>query len=86
MRKTPPKYKDLSCPMVTCIIGENESSEALLNLGANVNHMPYLIYLQLGLGKLKPNHVELKLVNRSIRKPKGIIEDVLVHIDKLYYH
>ena len=47
--------------------------------------MPYSMYLQLGLGELKPTHVELQLANRSIRKPKGIMEDVLVQIDKFFY-
>ena len=84
-RKTPLKFKDLSCPTVTCRIGKNGSSEALLDLGASVNLMPYSIYLQLGLGELKPTNVELQLADRSIRKPKEIIEDVLVQIDKFYY-
>ena len=60
--------------MVTCRIGENESSEILLDLWANVNLMPYLIYSQLGPGKLKLTHVKLQLVDRLIRIPKGIIE------------
>ena len=77
-RKTPPKFKDPGYPTLTCRIGKNGSTEALLDLGASVNLMPYSIYLQLGLGELKPTHVELQLADRSIRKPKGIIEDVLV--------
>ena len=76
-RKTPPKFKDPDCPTVTCRIVKNGSSEAFLDLGASVNLMPYSIYLQLGLGELKPTHVELQLADRSIRKPNGIIEDVL---------
>ena len=84
-RKTPPKYKDPGFPTVTCRIGNNETSEALLDLGASVNLMHYSIYLQLGLGELKPTLVELQLADRSIRKPKGIVEDVLVQIDKFYY-
>ncbi|KAL5555822.1 hypothetical protein UlMin_038058 [Ulmus minor] len=84
-RKTPPKFKDPSCPTVTCRIGKNGSSEALLDLGASVNLMSYSIYLQLGLGELKPTHVELQLADMSIRKPKRIIEDVLFQIDKFYY-
>ena len=47
--------------------------------------MPYSIYKQLGLGELQPTQVERQLANRSIRKPRGIIEDVLVQIDKFYY-
>ena len=49
-----------------------------LDLGASVNLMSYLIYLKLGLGEMKPTLVELQLVDMSIRKPKRIIEDVLV--------
>ena len=29
--------------------------------------------------------MELQLVDRSIKKPRGVIEDVLVQIDKFYY-
>ena len=47
-----------------------------------MNLMSYSIYLQLGLEELQPTLVELQLADRSIRRPKGIIEDVLVHIDK----
>ena len=82
---TPPKFKDLGCPTVTCRIGSKGSSEALLDLGAGVNLMPYSIYKQLGLGELNPTQVELQLSDRSIRKPRGIIEDDLVQIDKFYY-
>ncbi|KAL5564894.1 hypothetical protein UlMin_028058 [Ulmus minor] len=84
-RETAPKFKDPGCPTVTCTIGENESSEALLDLGASVNLMPYSIYKQLGLRELEPTHIELQLADRSIRKPRGIIEDVLVQIGKFYY-
>jgi len=29
--------------------------------------------------------VELQLADQSIKKPRGVIEDVLVQIDKFYY-
>ena len=58
-RMTLPKFKDFGCPTVTCRIGSRGSSEALLDLGASVNLMPYSIYKQLGLGELKPTQVEL---------------------------
>ena len=58
---------------------------ALLYLGANVNLLPYSIYKQLGLGELKPTTITLSLANRSVKIPKGTIEDVLVQVDKFYY-
>ena len=52
--------------------------KALLDLGASINLLPYSIYKQLGLGELKPTTITLSLVDRSVKIPKGIVEDVLV--------
>ena len=43
------------------------------------------MYKQLGLGELKPTNINLSLVDRSVKIPKGIVEDVLVKVDKFYY-
>ena len=83
--KTPPKYKDSGCPTVACQIGNQSCGQALLDLGASMNLMPYSVYLQLGLGEIKPTTMVLQLADRSVRKPRGIVEDVLVQIDKFYY-
>ena len=54
-------------------------------MGASVNLLPYSVYKQLGLGELKPTNNTLSLADRSVKIPKGIVEDVLVKVDKLYY-
>ena len=59
--------------------------KALLDLGASVNLLPYSVYKQLGLGELKPTTITLSLADRSVKIPKGIVEDVLVKVDKFYY-
>ena len=59
--------------------------KALLDLGASVNLLPYSVYKQLGLGELKPTSITLSLANRSVKIPRGIIEDVLVQVDNFYY-
>ena len=59
--------------------------KALLYLGASVNRLPYSIYKQLGLGELKPTTIILSLADRSVKIPKGTIENVLVRVDKFYY-
>ena len=43
------------------------------------------MYKQLGLGWLKPTNITLSLPDRSVKIPKGIVEDVLVKVDKFYY-
>ncbi|XP_024021735.1 uncharacterized protein LOC112091707 [Morus notabilis] len=84
-QKTPPKYKDPGCPTISCQIGTHEFGQALLDLGSCVNLMPYSVYSQLGLGEIKPTSVVLQLADRSIKRPRGIVEDVLLQIDKFYY-
>ena len=84
-QKTPPKYKDPSCPTISCQIGTHEFGQALLDLGSSVNLMPYSVYSQLGLGEIKPTSVVLQLADRSIKRPRGIVEDVLLQVDKFYY-
>ncbi|RVW18341.1 Transposon Ty3-G Gag-Pol polyprotein [Vitis vinifera] len=61
------------------------SGESLLDLGASVNLLPYSAYKQLGLGELKPTSITLSLADRSVKIPRGIIEDVLVQVDNFYY-
>ena len=54
----------------------------MLDLGSSINIKPYSIYLQLGLGKLILTLMTLQLENQSIKRPKGIVEDLLVQVDK----
>ena len=84
-RKTPVKYKDPGCPTISVNIGGTCVEKALLDLGASVNLLPYSMYKQLGLGELKPTSITLSLADRSIKIPKGTIEDVLIQVDKFYY-
>jgi hypothetical protein len=82
---TPLKFKDPGAPTISCIIGQKEIDKALLDLGAGVNLLPYSVYQQLGLGELKPTMVILQLADRSIKKPRGIIEDVIIKVDKFFF-
>ena len=83
--KTPMKYKDPGSPTISVNIGGTCVEKALLDLGASVNLLPYSVYKQLRLGGLKPTTITLSLANRLVKIPKGIVEDVLVKVDKFYY-
>ena len=52
--KNPVKYKDPGSPTISVNISGTSIDKALLDLGASVNLLPYLVYKQLGLGELKP--------------------------------
>ena len=83
--KTPIKYKDLGWPTISVNIGGTCVEMALLDLGASVNLLPFSMYKQLGLGELKLTTITLSLADRSIKIPKGIVEDVLIYVDIFYY-
>jgi hypothetical protein len=83
--KLPIKYKDPGCPTISCTIRVSHIEKALLDLGASVNLLPYSGYLQLGLGELKPTSMTLQLADRSVKIPWGIVEDVLIKVDKFYF-
>ena len=79
------KYKDPGSPTISVNIGGTCIDKSLLDLGASVNLLPYSVYMQLGLGERKPTNITLSLADRSVKIPKGIVEDVLVKVDKFYY-
>ena len=83
--RNPVKYKDPGSPTISVNIGGNCIDKSLLDLEASVNLLPYSVYKKLGLGELKPTNITLSLADRSVKIPKGIVEDVLVKIDKFYY-
>ncbi|KAK0581724.1 hypothetical protein LWI29_017165 [Acer saccharum] len=83
--KLPPKLKDPGKFTIPCTIGQTEFGRALIDSGASINLMPYSVYQKLGVGEVKPTHVTLQLADRSIKHPKGVMEDVLVKVENLYF-
>ncbi|CAL8993306.1 unnamed protein product [Prunus brigantina] len=82
-RKLPPKLKDPGSFSIPCIVGDCKFQKALLDLGASINLMPYHVYEKLNLGELQATSVSIQLADRTIRYPKGILEDVLVKVEEL---
>ena len=78
------KLKDPGAPIITCTIGTKQI-KCLLDLGSSVNIMPCHIVTQMGLGPLMPTTVTLQLADRSIKIPRGQIEDVIVQVNNFYY-
>ncbi|KAK5836456.1 hypothetical protein PVK06_012245 [Gossypium arboreum] len=83
--KLPTKLKDPGSFAIPCLIGNLNIEKALADLGASINLMPYKMFKQLGLGEPKPIRMSIQLADRSIKYPRGIIEDVLVKVDKFIF-
>ncbi|XP_073017775.1 uncharacterized protein [Primulina eburnea] len=84
-KKLPQKLKDPGSFTIPCIISGNHINKALCDLGVNINLMPFSIYRDLKLGEVKPTTITLKLADRSLTYPRGIVEDVLVKVDKFMF-
>ena len=84
-KKFPPKLKDPGSFKIPCVIGNAVFERALCDLGVSINLMPWSIFKKLNLGEARPTTVTLQLVDRSLTHPRGIIEDVLVKVDKFIF-
>ncbi|XP_075491897.1 uncharacterized protein LOC142530030 [Primulina tabacum] len=83
--KLPPKAKDPGSLSIPCTIGNSFFGKALCDLGASINLMPYSCFEKLGIGEVKPTTISLQLADRSIKYPRGVVEDVLVKVDKFIF-
>ncbi|XP_022150856.1 uncharacterized protein LOC111018900 [Momordica charantia] len=85
-RKLPSKLKDPRSFSIPCSIGDVVFANAFCDLGASINLMSLSIFRKLGLGDVRPTTVSLQLADRSIKYPRGIIDDVLDKVEKFIFH
>ena len=84
-RKLPQRLKDPGSFTIPCTIENAIFERALCDLGASINLMPLSIFKHLGLGEARPTTITLQLADRSLKHPRGVIEDVLVKVDKFIF-
>ncbi|XP_058755152.1 uncharacterized protein LOC131628322 [Vicia villosa] len=83
--KIPVKKKDRGSVTIPCTIGDRSFKKALIDLGESVSLMPLSIYKRLGIGKVQDTRMTLLFADHSVKRPYGIVEDVLVKIDKFVF-
>ncbi|XP_050896438.1 uncharacterized protein LOC127103210 [Lathyrus oleraceus] len=83
--KIPIKKKDRGVITIPCTIGDREFNKALIDPGASVSLMPLSIYKNLGIWVVQDTRMTLQFADHSVKKPYGIVEDVLVKIDKFLF-
>ncbi|XP_070021329.1 uncharacterized protein [Nicotiana sylvestris] len=77
-----PKLDSPSSFTISCTFGSAEFAEALCDLGASINLMPYTVFKTLGIGKPRTTYMILQMADRTMKRLLGVIDDVLVHVDK----
>ncbi|XP_052883474.1 uncharacterized protein LOC128292635, partial [Gossypium arboreum] len=84
-RKMPVKCKDRGMFAIPCKIGHLGIKKAMCDLGASINVMPFSIYESLNASFLTKTGVTIQLADRSIVHPEGVLEDVLVKVNRLIF-
>ena len=84
-KKLPPKLKDPDSLTIPCAIRNAVFEIPLCDLGASINPMTWSIFKKLKLGEARPTTVTFQLAYQSLTHPHGIIEDVLVKVDKFIF-
>ena len=57
----------------------------MLDTGASINILPKVVFDHHHVGEFQPFLVELCLSDGSIKKPHGVVEDVIVRIEDCYF-
>ncbi|XP_062080342.1 uncharacterized protein LOC133785099 [Humulus lupulus] len=65
--------------------GDSVVRNDLCDLRASVNLMPLSIFQKFKLGEACPTSVSLQMTDRSVKHPCGVIEDVLVKVNKFIF-
>ncbi|GKA41045.1 reverse transcriptase domain-containing protein [Tanacetum coccineum] len=85
LNKLPKKLGDPGRFLIPCEFSGINTCNALADLGASINLMPYSVWKTLSLPELTPTCMTLELADRSISEPIGIAEDVYVTVGKFQF-
>ncbi|XP_074315645.1 uncharacterized protein LOC141651850 [Silene latifolia] len=83
LNKMPTKLGDPESFSISCIVGGVPISRALCDLGASVSVIPLKVAKKIGIHTLAPTTMTLQLVDRSVKRPLEVLEDVPVKVGKL---
>nr|KYP56300.1 hypothetical protein KK1_002537 [Cajanus cajan] len=84
-KSLPQKSRDPGSFTLPVSIGNLSVGKALLDLGASINLMPLSMLKKIGEVEVRPTRMTLQLADRSIKIPHGIVEDMIVKVDKFVF-
>ncbi|XP_060211880.1 uncharacterized protein LOC132639454 [Lycium barbarum] len=76
------KKKDPGAFTIPCNIRHHSFTRAFCDNGVNINLMPLATYKKSEFGMPRPNSIRLQMADRSIKRPVGVVDDVLVSVGK----
>ncbi|XP_070032206.1 uncharacterized protein [Nicotiana tomentosiformis] len=85
--KLPQKCGDPGSFTIPCSLGTINFDKSLCDSGASINLIPLSIYkkLEKEIGEIRSEPISLQLVDKTTLISEGIVEDVLVRVDKFVF-
>ncbi|CAJ2658862.1 unnamed protein product [Trifolium pratense] len=84
-RTLPTKEKDPGRVTLPVTIGNVNVGKALIDLGSSINLIPLSVIKRIGGLDVTRTRMTLQLADKSITRPSGMAEDVLVKVDKFMF-
>nr|XP_043619673.1 uncharacterized protein LOC122591472 [Erigeron canadensis] len=81
----PPKLEDPGSFVITCSLDAKLTCDALADIGASINLMPFSVYRRLSLAALKPTRMSIRLADHSFQYPMGIAENLCIKVGRFCY-
>lgn len=69
-----PKLEDQGAFTIPYTTGSANFAKALCDLGESINLIPYSVFKTLGIGQPRPTSMRLQMVDRTMKRPLGIID------------
>nr|GEZ64561.1 reverse transcriptase domain-containing protein [Tanacetum cinerariifolium] len=85
LKKLPEKLGHLGKFLISYDFPRMDECLALADLGASINFMPLSMCNKLSLPELSPTCMTIKLADRSISRPVGVVEDVFVKVGMFHF-
>jgi len=83
--RLPKKEQDPGRVTLPVATGTNNVGKAPVDLGSSINLMPLSVAKRVGELCIKRTRMTLQLADKSLAKPLGMAEDVLVKVDKFVF-
>jgi len=84
-KSLPQKSKDTGSFTIRVTIGILPGGKTLPDLGASINLMPLSMLWRIGDLEVRHTRMTLQLADKSMKYPYGVVEDVLVKVDKFMF-
>ncbi|PKU66678.1 hypothetical protein MA16_Dca024406 [Dendrobium catenatum] len=84
-KKLSKKLKDPGSFIIPMTIGDKFCGRDFCDLGFNINLIPLFIFKRLDDGEVQSTIVIFQLVDKSFTCPMGVVEYILVKVDKFIF-